>query len=223
MATLAVIILLVYLQGMKVEIPVTTQKLRGIRSRVPLQFIYVTNIPILLVGILVADLALFANMAGYLAGPDSIVVKILNSLATYMQPPRGGFYAVLYELSAARLLAYVASWFVLSVLFGFMWVEIAGLSPSAQAEQLMSSGLDIPGIRRNPKMLEKMLAKYIYPLTLLSSLIVASIAVLADLFGAYGTGSGILLAVGIIYQYYTMIAYERALEAYPLLRRLLGE
>ena len=109
------------------------------------------------------------------------------------------------------------------MLFGFMWVEIAGLSPSAQAEQLMSSGLDIPGIRRNPKMLEKMLAKYIYPLTLLSSLIVASIAVLADLFGAYGTGSGILLAVGIIYQYYTMIAYERALEAYPLLRRLLGE
>ena len=222
-ATLAVIILLVYLQGMKVEIPVTTQRLRGIRSRVPLQFIYVTNIPILLVGILVADLALFANLAGYVTGPDSLPAKMLNTLATYMQPPQGGFYAVLYELSAGRLLAYIASWFVLSVLFGFMWVEIAGLSPSAQAEQLMSSGLDIPGIRRNPKMLEKLLSKYIYPLTLLSSLIVAGIAVLADLFGAYGTGSGILLAVGIIYQYYTMIAYERALEAYPLLRRLLGE
>ncbi|MEM4538524.1 MAG: preprotein translocase subunit SecY, partial [Thermosphaera sp.] len=68
-----------------------------------------------------------------------------------------------------------------------------------------------------------LLAKYIYPLTVLSSIIVALIAVTADVFGAYGTGTGLLLAIGIVQQYYTMIAYERTLEAYPLLKRLIGE
>ena len=221
-ATITVIVLLVYLQSMKIEIPITTQRLRGIRSKMPLQFIYVTNIPILLVGILVSDLVLFANLAERISGTGSMFAGFLHSAATYLQPP-GGFYSVLYNLPAAHYAIYVVSWLLLSVIFGFMWVEIAGLSPSSQAEQLIKSGMEVPGIRRNKRILEQRLAKYIYPLTLLSSLIVGAIAVLADTFGAYGTGSGILLAVGILQQYYMMIAYERTLEAYPFLKRLIGE
>ncbi len=220
-ATVTVIVLLVYLQSMKIDIPITTQRLRGIRSRMPLQFIYVTNIPILLVGILVSDLVLFANLASRLPS-SGMIASFLRSSAFYLQPP-GGFYTVLYNTTAVHYIVYVLSWLVLSVIFGFMWVEIAGLSPSAQAEQLIKSGMEIPGIRRNQRILEQRLAKYIYPLTLLSSLIVGAIAVLADTFGAYGTGSGILLAVGILQQYYMMIAYERTLEAYPFLKRLIGE
>jgi preprotein translocase subunit SecY len=220
-ATITVIVLLVYLQSMKIEIPITTQRLRGIRSRMPLQFIYFTNIPILLVGILVSDLVLFANLAERI-GRAGFLADFLRSSANYLQPP-GGFYSVLYNISASHYVIYAASWLLLSVVFGFMWVEIAGLSPSAQAEQLIKSGMEVPGIRRNKRILEQRLAKYIYPLTLLSSLIVGAIAVLADTFGAYGTGSGILLAVGILQQYYMMIAYERTLEAYPFLKRLIGE
>ena len=67
------------------------------------------------------------------------------------------------------------------------------------------------------------MSKYIYPLTVLSSLIVGAIAIVAAIFGSFGTGAGILLAVGIIYQYYSMISYERALEAYPLIKRIMGE
>ena len=120
-------------------------------------------------------------------------------------------------------MVYAIGVLTLATLFGLMWVEISGLSASAQAEELVRSGMEIPGIRRNPRILERILAKYIKPLTILSSIIVASIAVTADLLGAYGTGTGILLAVGIVQQYYTMIAYERTLEAYPLLKRLIGE
>ncbi len=218
--TLITIVILVYLQGMRVEIPITSQKYRGIRSRVPLQFIYVTNIPILLVGIVVSDLQLFANALASAAGKGSLGYKILSDTAYYLSPPRG-------LLSAAsdpiKLVTFIVSWTILSVIFGYMWVEIAGLNPSAQADRLIKGGLDIPGVRRNPKMFERILGKYIYPLTFLSSLIVAGIAITADIFGAYGSGTGILLSVGIINQYYMMIARERALEAYPLLRRLMGE
>ncbi len=218
--TVITIIVLVYLQGMRVEIPITSQKYRGIRSKVPLQFIYVTNIPILLVGIVVSDLQLFANALASTAGEGNIGYKILSVTAYYLSPPRGILASIEDPL---RLVTFIVSWAILAVIFGYMWVEIAGLNPSAQADRLIKGELDIPGVRRNPKMFERILSKYIYPLTVLSSLIVAAIAITADIFGAYGSGTGILLSVGIINQYYMMIARERALEAYPLLRKLMGE
>ncbi len=219
-ATFAIILFLVYTQAMRVEIPVTSPRMRGIRSKVPLQFMYVTNIPILLVGILVADLQLFRTIIGNIAGVTSKAYIYYNDFVYYISPPRGILMAVADPL---RTLTFAISWTILSIIFGFMWVELAGLNPSEQADRLIQSGLEIPGMRRNPKILESVLSRYIYPLTLLSSLIVAIITIVADIFGAYGTGTGILLAVGIIYQYYTMITYERALETFPLLRRLLGE
>ena len=220
LATLAIIVLLVYLQAMRVEIPVTGPMLRGIRRTVPLQFVYVTNIPILLVAILVSDLQLFRPVVESLAGPNSRLAHYYSTLVYYVSPPRGFIMSLSDPLRTA---VFAASWTVLAVLFGYMWVELAGLNPRAQAENLVKSGLEIPGLRRNPRILEGILSRYIYPLTLLSSIIVAWIAIIADIFGAYGTGTGILLAVGIINQYYLMISYERALETYPLLRRLLGE
>ncbi len=220
LATLAFIALLVYLQAMRVEIPVTNPRMRGVRTKVPLQFIYVTNIPILLVGILVADLQLFSGLLAGVVGPDSGFMRAYNQLVYYVSPPRGIVQSLEDPL---RTLTFAVSWTILSVIFGYLWVEIAGLNPRSQAEKLIKSGLEVPGIRKNPKILEGMLAKYIYPLTLLSSLIVAAIAITADILGTYGTGMGILLAVGIINQYYMMISYERSLETYPILRRLLGE
>ncbi|MCE4618831.1 MAG: preprotein translocase subunit SecY [Desulfurococcales archaeon] len=219
-ATIAIILFLVYVQAMRVEIPVTSARLRGIRTRVPLQFMYVTNIPILLVGILVADLQLFNGIIQNIAGPESTIAHYYQQLVYYVTPPRGIIPALSDPL---RTVAFTISWTIMAVGFGYMWVELSGLNPSDQAEKLVKSGMEVPGMRRNPRILEGILAKYIYPLTLLSSLIVAAIAIIADIFGAYGTGTGILLAVGIINQYYMMISYERALETYPLLRKILGE
>ncbi len=217
-STLGIIAILVYLEGMKVEIPVTSQRMRGIRTRVPLKFLYVTNIPILLVGILYSDLQLFLYIASSVGG--GALAEPLNIIITYMRTPLGPLELVYDPL---RVLIYAVIWGGLAILFGLLWVEIAGLSPAQQAENLIKSGLEVPGIRRNVKILERMLAKYIYPLTILSSIIVAAIAIVANILGAYGSGTGLLLAVGIIYQYYMMIAYERTLEAYPMLKRLLGE
>lgn len=234
MVAIGLILLLIYLEGMKIEIPVTHQRTRSIRSRVPLKFLYVSNIPVLLAGILIGDLNFFAQILWY-RFPDNPLVTWLGDFAYenntlvlkggliyYLQQP-GGFVDVL--ANPVRTLAYTAILSVIAILFGFMWVEIAGMNPRDQAEQMVRSGLEIPGLRRSTKTLEKMLARYIYPLTLLSSIIVVAIAVIADIFGVlrFGGGIGILLSVGIIYQYYSLIAYERALEAYPLLKRLVGE
>jgi preprotein translocase subunit SecY len=230
--TFVIIFILVYLEGMKVEIPVTSPRLRSIKTRVPLKFLYVTNIPILLVGILYADTLVFASLTRlYLSNvvPDWLANmlatyddrgRLVGGIAYYLSPP-GSLAGTVYD--PVRAIIYAVTVMFLAVIFGLMWVEISGLSASAQAEELVKSGMEIPGVRRNPKILERLLNRYIPPLTILSSLIVAIIAVTADLLGAYGTGMGLLLAIGIVQQYYMMIAYERTLEAYPLLKRLVGE
>jgi len=68
-----------------------------------------------------------------------------------------------------------------------------------------------------------LLGRYIYPLTILSTLIVVTLVLVADLTLAYGSGVGILLSIGIVEQYYLLIIRERAVEAYPALKRILGE
>jgi len=231
-STFAITIILIYLSSVRVEIPITSPRLYTIKSKIPLQFLYVTNIPILFIGILYSNVLVFATlMRTYLSSvvPSSVVdmlVKydenghVVGGIAYYLSSPNGLLSAI---ADPTHLVIYSVLVVILAAVFGLLWVEVAGLNPSTQAQQLIESGFEVPGFRRNPKILEQILAKYIYPLTILSSLIVAIIAITADILGVYGSGTGLLLAVGILQQYYSLIAYERTLEAYPLLRRLVGE
>ena len=207
------------------------------RQKIPLNFLYVANIPVLLFMIFISDYLFFARIiwSRFNSDNSNVFLNILGTftidernqlvatggLAYYLSPPRG-ILGLIAE--PTRVLVYTVLLIIAAVIFGLMWVEVSGMSPRDQAEQLIKSGLNIPGMRLGSvKALEAFLSRYIYPLALLSSIIVGAIAALAHILGVFGGGMGILLAVGIIYQYYQIIAYERALEAYPLLRRLVGE
>ncbi len=213
-ATLIIITVLVYLTSSRVNVPITSPRLRGIRTRIPLQLLYVTNIPVLLTAILISDINLFINLAQGALGAET--VQLIRS---FLAPP--SLYSFVYR--PLQSIVYSVVFVGLAIAFGLIWIEVAGLNPEAQAENLIRAGLEIPGIRRNPKLLAMYLARYIYPLTLFSSILVAVIALVGDIFGTYGTGTGLLLAVGILYNYYQMMVYERTLEMYPALKRLLGE
>lgn len=219
-ATFMLLVIIVYLQGMKINVPVTIQRAPGIRGRIPLNFLYVSNIPVLLVGIVISDILLIRNMVEAYLPQLPWLAQALNDALTYLSPPRG-LLGVIYD--PVRSLIYTAVLIGLAILFGLMWVEVGGLSPASQAENLVKSGISIPGMRSNPKALELVLARYVYPLAVLSSIIVASLAIVADVFNVYGGGIGLLLAAGILQQIYTALTYEQALEMYPVLRRLVGE
>jgi preprotein translocase subunit SecY len=91
------------------------------------------------------------------------------------------------------------------------------------AKQLVDAGMQIPGYRRSGKAVEQILKRYIPAVTVLGGIIVGLIAGLSDFFGVFGSGIGILLSVGIIYQYYEILVRERAAEMYPAFRRIFGE
>ncbi|WP_338601062.1 preprotein translocase subunit SecY [Sulfolobus tengchongensis] len=222
--TVALIIITIYLTTMTIEIPVTSQRLRGIRRTIPLNFLYVSSIPVIFVAVLGSDIQLFASLASYVSPSASNILDTISG-AFFFPPPNSAIphsvYAIVLDPLGA--LEYSVIFIVLSILFGILWVDVAGLDPATQAQQLVEAGIEIPGVRSNPRIIEGILAKYIYPLAFFSSIIVGLIAVVATLLGAYGTGIGILLAVTIAIQYYSLLAYERSLEMYPLLKRLIGE
>jgi preprotein translocase subunit SecY len=70
--------------------------------------------------------------------------------------------------------------------------------------------------------MEQVLQRYIPVVALLGGMIVGLLAAFADFFGALGTGMGVLLMVGIIYQLYQTIAQEQLADMHPAIRGMLG-
>jgi len=147
-------------------------------------------------------------------------IPMPGSLVYYITPPRSLFSVINDPL---HVVVYSLLYIILAVLFGVAWIITSGMDPESQAEQLAKAQLQIPGFRKSEKVIANMLRRYIWSLTILSSVLIGAIAVLSDLLRAMGGGTGILLLVGIIIQYYSILASERALEMYPSLSRLLGE
>jgi preprotein translocase subunit SecY len=93
----------------------------------------------------------------------------------------------------------------------------------SQAKQIMSSGLQIPGFRRDQRVLERILGRYIFPLTIMGALTVGFLAASADLLGALSRGTGILLAVMIIYKLYEDVSKQHMMDMHPMLRKMMGK
>ena len=81
-STVAVFMLVVYIQAMKVEIPLSFGRIRGHGIRWPLSFIYTSNIPVILVAALIANLQLWGRLLQNWIGPNvfGVFLKRLDKL-----------------------------------------------------------------------------------------------------------------------------------------------
>ncbi|MDE1823587.1 MAG: hypothetical protein KGH50_04645, partial [Candidatus Micrarchaeota archaeon] len=136
-----------------------------------------------------------------------------NNLLAGVSPlyvPWGG---VVYVPEWVHIITYTIVLIILCIIFGKFWVEMTGQSPKNMADQLQSVGWQIPGFRRDPRIIESILNKYIPTITVLGSIVVALLAAVANLTGAIGTGMGILLTVGIMYMVYRQLEQENVIES----------
>jgi preprotein translocase subunit SecY len=228
-ATVAVFLIAVYLQAMKVEIPLSFGRIRGHGIRWPLNFLYTSNIPVILVAALMANVQLFATLLQKWGHP------ILGTFSG--STPTSGFVLWIYGQDivgkiikgslvindVGHALVYISFMIIGSVIFSIFWVQSAGMDARSQAKQMLSSGLQIPGFRRDERVLERILDRYIWPLTIMGAIAVGFIAALADLSGALSRGTGILLTVMIIYQLYENIAREHLMDMNPMMRKFMGK
>ncbi|HIJ00144.1 MAG TPA: preprotein translocase subunit SecY, partial [Candidatus Methanomethylophilaceae archaeon] len=86
------------------------------------------------------------------------------------------------------------------------------------------SGMQIPGFRRDPRVLKRVLERYIPVVTVISGALVGILAASADLIGTTGntSGTGVLLAVGVLTQFYEAMGREQMMEMHPVLRGFFG-
>ncbi|MFH1072962.1 MAG: preprotein translocase subunit SecY [Nanoarchaeota archaeon] len=230
-ATIIVFLVVVYVQAMKVEIPLSFGRIRGHGIRWPLNFIYTSNIPVILIAAFLANLQLFASILSrwnYPLGNPQTGTGIIG----WLSAPGGqnglvgliiknGTFMIGWE-PYAKGLTYLLFFLGGSMLFSWFWVQTSGLDARSQAKQMMASGLQIPGFRKDQRVLERLLERYILPLTIMGGLAVGFLAAMADLSGALTSGTGLLLTVMIVYRLYEEIAQQHVMDMNPMMRKFMG-
>ena len=227
-ATIIVFMVVLYGEAMRVEIPISHGSVRGhgrIRGSVgkyPLKFVYSSNMPVILTSALLVNVTLFANIFQKIGFPILGHLKngkAVDGIAWLLSTPNLSMFIT----EPLHVLVYAVFFIICCMLFSYLWVEISGLNAKKISEQLYNSGIQIPGFRSSKRQLYKILKKYIPALTIISGIYVGLIAFLADLTGALGGGTGVLLTVGILHKLYEEMAEEQLMSANPLLRKFLGD
>lgn len=214
LATVLIFLIVIYFQGWRVDLPVKYAKYRGQQGKYPIKLFYTSNMPIILQTALVSNLYFLSQLL-YNRYGGNILVRLLgvwkelkespgnsvpvSGLAYYISPPqsfaeiaRDPIHAILYMI------------FILAscALFSKTWIEVSGSSPKDVAKQFRDQQLILKGHRENSVIHE--LNRYIPTAAAFGGMCIGALTVLADFLGAIGSGTGILLAVTIIYQYYEM-------------------
>lgn len=230
-ATIAIFMIVVYTQSIKVEVPLSFGRIRGFGIRWPLAFFYTSNIPVILAAALHANIQLMATLAERWTNHATFLGSFnqgvpVSGLAYWLSAPPAGIidHLIKNSFSSAMLwqsLTYMLFMTLAAVMFAIFWVNTSGMDAKSQANQIMSSGLQVPGFRRDPRVLESILSRYIMPLTIMGGAAVGLLAALADISGALVRGTAILLAVMIIYRLYEEVAQQHAMDAHPAVRKFL--
>jgi preprotein translocase subunit SecY len=267
-SSVVVFLVVAYAESSKLELPLTHGKVRGHRGQYPIRLVYASNIPVILMAALLANINMFTLL--FWSHPTLSTIPILGRNAAPLHLFGNTYnmsYAHLfgsYELGAttasdgfawyASMVNGVGDWllpllnqtgdayghslgqimihvlvyvFVMtagSTVFAKFWIETTNMGAKDVAKQIERTGMQIPGFRKNPVVLERILERYIPPVTLFSGAFVGLLASGADLLGTVGnaTGTGLLLAVGIILRTYEQIQKEQAMEMHPVLREFFG-
>ena len=231
--TVGILLILVFTQGMKIEIPIVSTKYRGFAAVYPIKLMYVSNIPVILASALTANAVFMFQMLWANTNPrnNNFFMNILaqfdptspstpiGGIIYYITPPRGLELALLDPM---RAVGYVLFMIGIVVVFGKLWVELGGLSPKTAAQNLLDADVQIPGFRRSNKPVEALLNKYIPSVTIIGSMILGLLAGVSDVLGVFGSGIGILLMVDILINYYTQLVREHVEVVMPRLVALLG-
>lgn len=231
--TALVFLIVVFVQGISVDIPLAFSAFRGFGRSWSLKLLYTSNIPVIFAWALLANLQLISHigvtqvngkMCGLLGCFDADG-NAISGFAFYISSPKSIASLMIEGLNTEellRILVYSSIMVFLATLFSVIWVETSGMNAKSLAEQLNVIGMQIPGYRRDPRIIESVLNKYIPPLSVLGGLLVGFLAVLGELLGAIGGGVGLLLSVMILYNYYELIRNED-LEGMPeFVRKLVG-
>ncbi|EGR31329.1 sec61 transport protein, putative [Ichthyophthirius multifiliis] len=219
LSTAVIFLVVIYFQGFKVDISIKNNRVAGQIQSYPIKLFYTSNMPIILQTALVSNLYFFSQML-YKQFSGNFLVGLLGrwqqveaggnhfvpsgGLVYYLSPPRG-----LYETISDPLhtILYVAFVLTSCAIFSKTWIEVSGSSVRDVAKQLKEQGMSLIGSREVG--LKKHLARYIPIAATFGGMCVGALTIVADFMGVIGSGTGILLAVNIVYGYFEQFKKEK--------------
>jgi len=217
-ATWLIFFVVIYFQGFRVDLAVKYQKIRGQMASYPIKLFYTSNIPIILQTALVSNLYFFSQLL-YKRFKSNMLVNLLGQwqevdfsgqsipvggIAYYISPPHS--FMDIWE-DPIHALFYIAFVLISCALFSRTWIDVSGSSARDVAKQLKDQQMMMPGYRDSD--LPKVLNRYIPTAAAFGGACIGGLTIIADFLGAIGSGTGILLAVTIIYQYFEMVYKEK--------------
>ncbi|CAO2605829.1 Protein transport protein Sec61 subunit alpha isoform 1, partial [Lemmus lemmus] len=220
-ATIFVFAVVIYFQGFRVDLPIKSARYRGQYNTYPIKLFYTSNIPIILQSALVSNLYVISQMLSARFSGNLLVSLLgtwsdtssggparaypVGGLCYYLSPPES-FGSVLED--PVHAVVYIVFMLGSCAFFSKTWIEVSGSSAKDVAKQLKEQQMVMRGHRETSMVHE--LNRYIPTAAAFGGLCIGALSVLADFLGAIGSGTGILLAVTIIYQYFEIFVKEQS-------------
>ncbi|MCS7122134.1 MAG: preprotein translocase subunit SecY [Archaeoglobaceae archaeon] len=240
--TIFIIILVIFFEGTRIEVPLAHAAVRGVRARFPIKLIYASVLPMIFVRAFQITIVSFGAMLyyrGITIFGDYVEGVPVSGIMFYLSPINGphDWVPSLFKARGAAFAA-VPDWAILlhlildatililgGIIFSIFWVQTSGMDARTVASQIARSGLRIPGFRKNPIVLERLFERYIPKTTVIGGALIGFLTLVASMLGTVGGvgGTGLLLAVSISYRFYEQLLREQVAEMHPLIRRMLGE
>merc|ERR1711881_778609 len=176
------------------------------------------NMPIILQTALVSNLYFFSQLL-YKRFKSNMLVNLLGQwqemdysgqsipvggIAYYISPPHS--FTDIWD-DPIHAVFYIAFVITSCALFSKTWIDVSGSSARDVAKQLKDQQMMMPGYRDSE--LHKVLNRYIPTAAAFGGACIGALTVVADFLGAVGSGTGILLAVTIIYSLFETVCKEQ--------------
>merc|ERR1712106_522463 len=219
LATIVVFLVVIYFQGFRVDLPIKSVRYRGQYSTYPIKLFYTSNIPIILQSALVSNMYVISQMLSTRFAGNFFVSLLgvwdaseggpgrsypTGGLCYYLSPPES-WKGVISDPMHAVL--YVVFMLGSCAFFSMTWIDVSGSSAKDVSKQLKEQGMVMRGFRDSSMIHE--LNRYIPTAAWFGGMCIGALSVMADALGAIGSGTGILLAVTIIYQYFEIFVKEQ--------------
>ncbi|KAA6389069.1 MAG: putative Protein transport protein Sec61 subunit alpha [Streblomastix strix] len=220
LATVIVFLMVVYFQGVRVELSLKHKTMRNYQGSYPVKLFYTSNTPIILQSAL-TSLVYFISQMLFKSFPRFFLIKMIGEwsvpeagdrqskarpiggLVYFISPPHE-FKELLHD--PLHGIIYLAFTLTASAVFSRIWVDVSGQGVKDVAQQMQQQQVFFPGFREQSS--AKELQRYIPIAASFGGMCIGLLSVSADFLGAIGSGTGILLAVTTIYQYFETFVKE---------------
>ena len=193
-SSVVVFLVVAYAESSKLELPLTHGKVRGHRGKYPIRLVYASNIPVILMAALLANINMFTllfwnhptlqktpilgkegwgSMSEYIgtyepgsstpSGGFAWYSSMVNGVNDWLIPllnQQGDIYGHSLWQIGGHVIFYVTLMTVGSMVFAKFWIDTTNMGSKDVAKQIERTGMQIPGFRKNPKVLEKILENY---------------------------------------------------------------